>query len=136
METLNNPNAHIRIENFNVPVSVSNNTNHNEVALLQRDWQKIKTLSNRIEIKKYYGIKEAIIGAFLLCFIDVICKLINGIEANFLPIIIVLGLYMLYSFMEGKIEFFSPNNNERNSIYLGELNDLINVIENDRNKDT
>lgn len=117
--------THITQLTENEDVMIRRPANHNEISIMENDWNQIRRKVNKLQISKHFNIPDIILGAIFPYAIDVIGSCLNKDEPNCIPLIICIVLYILSTWLAKKIPILGSDNSEANAVHLNDLNELL-----------
>ena len=118
----------IEITETNQTIHIVRPANHNEISIMESDWNQIKYKINSIQLKKHLDISSLLIGVFIPYIIDLIGSYAKDESPDYLPVIICTLLYVLFHFLSKKIPFLGEDVTSENIIHLSDVKSLIKQI--------
>ena len=109
-------------------------TNHNEILLMEKDWEEIKRKTKLIKIHKHIPIVGAIGGAAVSYGIEVVRSLMNKEAPDYTAFVVSILLLMVACVLAKYIPCFSGSNNETNKVHLEDLLQLEDRIDKDKTR--
>ncbi len=109
-------------------------TNHNEILLMEKDWEEIKRKTKLIKIRKHIPIVGAIGGVVASYGIEVIRALAKQETPDYLAFVISILLLLGACMLAKYIPCFSASNNETNQVHLEDLLQLEERIDKEKTK--
>lgn len=109
-------------------------TNHNEILLMEKDWDEIKRKTKLIKIHKHIPIVEAIGGVVVTYGIEVIRALTKQETPDYLAFVISILLLIIACVLAKHVPCFSASNNETNQVHLEDLQQLEDRIDKEKIK--
>ena len=109
---------------------IKRKTSHDEIAIMESDWDYLKKKINRITISKGLNIPNILIGVVIPYAISVIDSIVKDEQANYLPLVVILVLFIITYFVSLKLKVIGDGNSNDNRIHLEDLKEKINEIDN------
>lgn len=109
---------------------IKRKTSHDEIAIMESDWDYLKKKINRITISKGLNIPNILIGVVIPYAISVIDSIVKNEQANYLPLVVSLVLFIITYFVSLKLKVIGDGNSNDNRIHLEDLKEKINEIDN------
>lgn len=112
----------------------TNATNHNEIFIMEKDWEEIKRKTNLINIRRHIPIVELFTGATATYGIDIIKTLLDGKTPDYSSFAISVMCLIVACIIAKLFPLFSESNNETNLVHLDDLRQLEERIDKDKDK--
>ena len=110
-------------------VFIWRSTNHNELAIMENDWNFIKQKVDKIVIRRSFDWKVFIYGLAFPYIIDIFVKLIHSEQVDVLPVFICAIAYIILWLASFKVDKLKKNNDEENIIHLEDIKTKLRDID-------
>lgn len=125
---IKNKSGQIHILEEDEKISIKRATNHNELSIMESDWKELNYKVNSIRFSKIYWIPQMILGAAVSYFVDGVMYWRKGEDVKYLPLVICLALYVLFTiFIKNKTDDTS------NQVHLNDVKRILKRIEDNQN---
>ena len=109
---------------------IKRKTSHDEIAIMESDWDYLKKKINRITINKGLNVPNIMIGVVIPYMINVFDSIVKNEQVNYLPLVVSLVLYIITYSISLKFKVIGDGNSDDNRIHLEDLKEKINEIDN------
>lgn len=110
-------------------VTIRRPTNHNEISMMENDWQGIKRKIYALSLKKGLNLSAVVLGAMVPYAIDIIADFINNKSPNYFPLIICVILLILVHFFAKYIPFIGDDQIAENKVHLEDLKNIVRQVD-------
>lgn len=110
-------------------VTIKRPVNHNEVSLMENDWQRIKDKINAITLKKRIDLSAIVVGAIIPYSIDIVVDFINNENPNFFPLFICVVLLIVIRFLTRCVPWLGEDQATENKVHLEDLKNMVTYVE-------
>ncbi len=110
-------------------VTIKRPVNHNEVSLMENDWQRIKDKINAITLKKKIDLSAIVVGAIIPYSIDIIVDFIKNETPNFFPLCICVVLLIIIRFLARYLPWLGEDKVAENKVHLEDLKSMVTYVE-------
>lgn len=121
-------NTKIQLEQ-NEKIIIRRATNHNEISIMETDWNQIKKKIFQISFTKRLDIFAMLYGATVPYIINIISALVHKETPNYAPLVICIILILSCKFFSKYIPYLSEHTDTENSVHLSDLKNIIEQVD-------
>lgn len=112
----------------NDDITIKRSVNHNEISILENEWDLIKKNLYKINTSKQFNLPLLVLGAIIPYVIDFIASLSQQKNPDYAPLTIALSVFVISILLKRVFRLFNDHS-ESNKIYIDNIKEIISQID-------